>query len=218
MQRLARRVEAKGPRRVDAPDKTRPVSCSSGRSRQLAPDPVLARAASALKASLALGKLYQSTDRLAEADAVLAAALEGFLLRPRCLRSPRRRRWSSVWRSPLRTVKATSCSQWKSNGGFGANSGPSWGDRCRRAFRPKPKFLRRWPLRSAEVGEIIRRRRAALLRNRHVRGHDASQPCLGLRSPPSMTSETGKVRSKVVAINKSGSIVAWKMIVEAASA
>ena len=42
------------------------------------PDPVLARAASALKASLALGKLYQSTDRLAEADAVLAAALEGF--------------------------------------------------------------------------------------------------------------------------------------------
>ena len=51
---------------------------SSGRGRQLAPDPVLARAASALKASLALGKLYQSTDRLAEADAVLAAALEGF--------------------------------------------------------------------------------------------------------------------------------------------
>ena len=37
-----------------------------------------ARAASALKASLALGKLYQSTHRLAEADAVLAAALEGF--------------------------------------------------------------------------------------------------------------------------------------------
>jgi hypothetical protein len=76
--RLARRAEARGPRRVDAPDNTRPVSCSSGRSRQLAPDPVLARAASALKASLALGKLYQSTDRLAEADAVLAAALEGF--------------------------------------------------------------------------------------------------------------------------------------------
>ena len=24
----------------------------------------------------------------------------------------------------------------ESNGGFGANSGPSWGDRCRRAFRP----------------------------------------------------------------------------------
>ena len=78
MPRLARRLEARGPRRVDAPDKTRPVSCSSGRSRQLAPDPVLARAASALKASLARGKLYQSTDRLAEADAVLAAALEGF--------------------------------------------------------------------------------------------------------------------------------------------
>ena len=77
MPRLARRVEARGPRRVDAPDKTRPASCSSGRGRQLAPDPVLARAASALKASLALGKLYQS-DRLAEADAVLAAALEGF--------------------------------------------------------------------------------------------------------------------------------------------
>src|SRR5271166_3010191 len=73
--RLPRRVEARGPRRVDAPDKTRPVSCSSGRSRQLAPDPVLARAASALKAPLALGKLYQSTDRLAEADAVFAAAL-----------------------------------------------------------------------------------------------------------------------------------------------
>ncbi|MGB3582736.1 MAG: hypothetical protein WBA40_16745 [Roseiarcus sp.] len=48
------------------------------------PDPVLARAASALKASLAVGKLYQSTHRLAEADAVLAAALEGFLLRSRC--------------------------------------------------------------------------------------------------------------------------------------
>jgi predicted ATPase len=31
-----------------------------------------------LKASLALAKLYQSTDRLAEADAVLAPALEGF--------------------------------------------------------------------------------------------------------------------------------------------
>jgi hypothetical protein len=76
--RLARRVEARGPRRVDAPDKTRPASCSSGRGRQLAPEPVLARAASALKASLALRKLYQSTDRLAEADAVLAAALEGF--------------------------------------------------------------------------------------------------------------------------------------------
>ena len=42
------------------------------------PHPVLARAASALKASLALGKLYQSTDWLAEADAMLAAALEGF--------------------------------------------------------------------------------------------------------------------------------------------
>ena len=34
------------------------------------PDPLLARAASALKASLAVGKLYQSTDWLAEADAV----------------------------------------------------------------------------------------------------------------------------------------------------
>jgi hypothetical protein len=71
-------LRARGPRSVDAPDKTRPASCSSGRGCQLAPDPVLARAVSALKASLALGKLYQSTDRLAEADAVLAAALEGF--------------------------------------------------------------------------------------------------------------------------------------------
>jgi hypothetical protein len=44
--------------------------------------PVLSRAASALKASLTLGKLYQSTDRLAEADVVLAAALEGFFPTP----------------------------------------------------------------------------------------------------------------------------------------
>ena len=50
----------------------------AGRSRQLAPDPVLARAASALKASLALGKLYESTDRLAEADAMLAARSKAF--------------------------------------------------------------------------------------------------------------------------------------------
>jgi hypothetical protein len=129
-------LRARGPRSVDAPDKTRPASCSSGRGCQLAPDPVLARADSALKASLALGKLYQSTDRLAEADAVLAAALEGFSPTPRCLRSPRRRRWPSVWRSAASDSEGYFVLAMESNGGFGANSGPSRGDRCRRAFRP----------------------------------------------------------------------------------
>jgi hypothetical protein len=137
--RLARRLEARGPRRVDAPDKTRPVSCNSGRSRLLAPDPVLARAASALKASLALDKLYQSTDRLAEADAVLAAALEDFSPTPEMPEiAPRHRRWSSVWRSAASDCEGYFVLAMESNGGFGANSGPSWGDRCRRAFRPLP--------------------------------------------------------------------------------
>ena len=35
---------------------------------------------------------------------------------------------------PLRAVKPISRSQW--NGGYGADSGPSRGDPCRRAFRP----------------------------------------------------------------------------------
>ena len=42
---------------------------------------------------------------------------------------------------PLRAVKPISRSQW--NGGFGAHCGPSRGDPCRRAVRPRTKPLAR---------------------------------------------------------------------------
>ena len=48
-----------------------------------------------LRAALSLAKLYQSTDRPVEAHAILTPALEGSRRRPKCRRSPRRRR---CWR------------------------------------------------------------------------------------------------------------------------